>query len=72
MNCSICAWPSAAANEVTTFALIELDGMEDVTADLGVLGSDELIVAVADRLRAAIAGAGAIAGASAATNSRSC
>jgi diguanylate cyclase (GGDEF)-like protein len=42
-----------AANEVTTFALIELDNMEDVTADLGVLGSDELVVAVADRLRAA-------------------
>jgi diguanylate cyclase (GGDEF)-like protein len=40
-----------ASNEVTTFALIELDGMADVTADLGVLGSDELIVAVAQRLR---------------------
>ncbi len=43
-----------AANESTTFALIELDGMEDVTAHLGVLGSDELIVAVADRLREAL------------------
>ncbi len=41
------------ANEVTTFALIELDNMEDITADLGVLGGDELIVAVAERLRAA-------------------
>ena len=40
-------------NEITTFAVIELDSMEDVTADLGVLGSDELVVAVADRLRAA-------------------
>jgi diguanylate cyclase (GGDEF)-like protein len=39
-----------AGDEVTTFALIELDGMADVTADLGVLGSDELIVAVAQRL----------------------
>ena len=35
----------------TTFALIELDGMEDVTAHHGVLGSDELIVAVAKRLK---------------------
>ncbi len=35
----------------TTFALIELDGMEDVTANHGVLGSDELIVAVAKRLK---------------------
>ncbi|MDO9413027.1 MAG: bifunctional diguanylate cyclase/phosphodiesterase [Pseudolabrys sp.] len=43
-----------AAHETTTFALIELDGMEDVTSHLGVLGSDELIVAVADRLREAI------------------
>ena len=42
-----------AGNEITTFALIELDNMEDVTANLGVLGSDELIVAVADRLRVA-------------------
>ncbi len=37
-------------DEVTTFALIELDGMADVDAHLGVLGSDELIVAVARRL----------------------
>ena len=37
--------------EVVTFALIELDGMDDVTAHHGVLGSDELIVAVADRLK---------------------
>ncbi len=59
-----------AGNEVTTFALIELDGMEDVTAHLGVLGSDELIVAVADRLRERLAGAARCAGVSAATNSR--
>jgi diguanylate cyclase (GGDEF)-like protein len=37
--------------EVTTFALIQLDGMEDITAHLGVLGSDELIGAVAKRLK---------------------
>ena len=43
-----------AGHESTTFALIELDGMEDVTAHLGVLGSDELIVAVAERLREAV------------------
>ena len=43
-----------AASEATTFALVELDGMEDVTAHLGVLGSDELIVAVADRIREAV------------------
>ncbi|HUL88999.1 MAG TPA: bifunctional diguanylate cyclase/phosphodiesterase [Pseudolabrys sp.] len=35
----------------TTFALIELDGMVDVAAQHGVLGSDDLIVAVARRLR---------------------
>lgn len=40
--------------EVTTFALIQLDGMEDVTAHLGVLGGDELIGAVAARLREAL------------------
>ncbi|CAN0225624.1 unnamed protein product, partial [Phaeothamnion confervicola] len=43
-----------AAHETTTFVLIELDGMEDVTAHLGVLGSDELIVAVASRIREAV------------------
>jgi diguanylate cyclase (GGDEF)-like protein len=35
----------------TTFALIELDGLEDVTAHHGVMGSDELIIAVAKRLK---------------------
>jgi diguanylate cyclase (GGDEF)-like protein len=40
-----------ARDEVTTFVLIELDGMADVTAHLGVLCSDELIVAVAQRLK---------------------
>ncbi len=38
-------------DQVTTFALIELDGMADVNAHLGVLGGgDELVVAVARRL----------------------
>jgi diguanylate cyclase (GGDEF)-like protein len=37
--------------ELTTFALIQLDGMEDITAHLGVLGGDELIGAVARRLK---------------------
>ncbi|MGA8932268.1 MAG: hypothetical protein WB537_21300, partial [Pseudolabrys sp.] len=35
----------------TTFALIGLDGLEDVTAHHGVMGSDELGVAVARRLK---------------------
>ena len=43
-----------AGDEVTTFALIELDSMADVNADLGVLGSDELIVAAAQRLKEAL------------------
>jgi diguanylate cyclase (GGDEF)-like protein len=43
-----------ADDECTTFALIELDGMDDVTATHGVLGSDELIVAVAGRIKAAL------------------
>ncbi len=43
-----------AGDEVTTFALIELDGMADVNAHLGVLGSDDLIVAVAARLKEAL------------------
>ena len=50
-----------AGDEVTTFALIELDGMADVNAHLGVLGSDELIVAVAARLREVLPG-GALCG----------
>ena len=43
-----------AGDDVTTFALIELDGMADVNAQLGALGGDELIVAVAARLREAL------------------
>jgi diguanylate cyclase (GGDEF)-like protein len=38
-------------DQITTFALIELDGMADVNAQLGVLGSDELTVSVAKRLK---------------------
>jgi diguanylate cyclase (GGDEF)-like protein len=43
-----------AASDVITFALIELDGMADATAHLGVLGSDELIGAVARGLKDAL------------------
>jgi len=45
-----------ADHECTTFALIELDGIDDVTATHGVLGSDELIVAVARRVRETLPG----------------
>jgi predicted signal transduction protein with EAL and GGDEF domain len=38
----------------TTFTLIKLDGMDDLAAHHGVLGSDELIVAVGKRLKAAL------------------
>ena len=43
-----------AADAVTTFALIELDGMSDVNANFGVLASDELYAGVARRLREAL------------------
>ncbi|MGA2567654.1 MAG: bifunctional diguanylate cyclase/phosphodiesterase [Pseudolabrys sp.] len=43
-----------ADDDVTTFALIELDHMADVNAQLGVLGGDELITAVAARLKEAL------------------
>ncbi len=43
-----------AGDAVTTFALIELDGMADADAQLGVIGSDGLIVAVAGRLKEAL------------------
>src|SRR5690606_2400529 len=39
-----------AGEAVTTFAQIELDGMAEVTANLGVLASDELYAAIARRL----------------------
>ena len=45
-----------AEDEVTTFALIELNGMADVNAQLGVLGGDDLIVAVARQLTQALPG----------------
>ena len=41
-------------DQITTFALIELDGVADINAQLGVLGSDELIVSVAKRLQEAL------------------
>src|SRR6185312_7843671 len=40
-----------ADDELTTFALIELDGIDDIAAHQGVLGGDELISAVARRLK---------------------
>jgi diguanylate cyclase (GGDEF)-like protein len=43
-----------ADDDCTTFALIELNGMEDVTAHHGVLGSDEFVVAIARRLKEAL------------------
>ena len=42
--------------EVTTFALVELDGMADVNAQLGVRGGDDVIVTVAKRLQEALPG----------------
>ncbi len=38
-------------DEVTTFGLIGIDGMADVNASLGVLASDELYAAIAQRLQ---------------------
>ena len=43
-----------AGDAVVSFALIELDGMADVNAQLGVLGADEFVVAVAHRLQEAL------------------
>jgi diguanylate cyclase (GGDEF)-like protein len=43
-----------ADNEVTTFALIEIDGMADINADLGVLRGDQLIASIAKRLEEAV------------------
>ena len=40
-----------ASEEITTFVLIGIDGMTDINATLGVLASDELYVAVAQRLQ---------------------
>src|SRR5689334_20336938 len=45
-----------ADDECTTFVLIELDGIDDITAQSGVLGSDELIVAVGKQLKEALPG----------------
>ena len=43
-----------AGDDVTTFALIDLDGMADANAQLGVLGGDELVAAVAAHLQQAL------------------
>jgi diguanylate cyclase (GGDEF)-like protein len=40
-----------ASGEVTAFALIELDGMADINAELGLLGGDDVVVALAARLK---------------------
>src|SRR5262249_9143838 len=50
-----------ADGECTTFALIELDGLDDVAATHGILGSDELLVAICSRLKEALP-AGVICG----------
>ncbi len=50
-----------AGERVTSYTLIELDGMADVNAQLGVLGADEFIVAIAERLKEALP-AGAVCG----------
>jgi len=39
---------------VVTFALIEIDGIADINAGLGVLASDELYAVIADRLKEAL------------------
>jgi diguanylate cyclase (GGDEF)-like protein len=43
-----------AADEIVSFALLELDGMADINAQLGVLGADEFLVAIAEHLRDAL------------------
>jgi diguanylate cyclase (GGDEF)-like protein len=43
-----------AGDAVTTFAMIEIDRLADVNAQLGVLASDELTAAVAQRLQNAV------------------
>ena len=50
-----------ADSECTSFALIEIDGMDDLMASQGVLGGDEVVAAIARRLREALP-AGAICG----------
>jgi len=48
------ALAECAGEDLVSFALIELDGMADVNAQLGVLGADEFVVAVARRLKEAL------------------
>jgi len=43
-----------AGEDVVSFVLIELDGMADINAQLGVLGADEFLVAVAQRISEAL------------------
>jgi diguanylate cyclase (GGDEF)-like protein len=37
--------------QVTSFAMIKLDGLADIAAQLGVLGSDEIVVSVTQRVK---------------------
>ncbi len=43
-----------ATHEITTFALVAIDGMADINAALGVLASDELYAAIAQRLKESV------------------
>lgn len=43
-----------AADQVTSLVLIELDGMADLNAQLGVSGSDEFVLALAERLKGSL------------------
>jgi diguanylate cyclase (GGDEF)-like protein len=48
-------------DQVTSFAMIKLDGLGDVAAQLGVLGSDEIVVSVVQRVKGVLP-AGALFG----------
>ncbi len=50
-----------SGDEVTTYALIEFDGMADIAAQIGAAGSDRLLVEIAQRLQEALP-AGSICG----------
>jgi diguanylate cyclase (GGDEF)-like protein len=55
------AMAARTGREIVTFALLELDGMDDVNEQFGSHGGDELIVTIAERLKDALP-AGAICG----------
>jgi diguanylate cyclase (GGDEF)-like protein len=54
LECLDLALTERGDSDVTIFALIQLDGMADVSAQLGVRGGDELIAAMAKRLYEAL------------------